>query len=73
MNVFSSDIDECAGKPCAPNGRCIDGVNSYTCECDAGYTGKHCEKSKRSLLALFHLSKNQTRKLESWPKPLTTL
>jgi Notch-like protein len=42
------DIDECSGKPCEPNGKCIDGVNSYTCECDAGYTGKHCETSKRN-------------------------
>ena len=43
-----SDIDECVSKPCDPNGKCIDGVNSYTCQCDAGYTGKYCEESKRN-------------------------
>ena len=48
-----SDIDECASKPCDPNGQCIDGVNSYTCECNAGYTGKHCEKSKRECRTCF--------------------
>lgn len=40
-----TDIDDCAGNQCKPNGKCIDGVNSYRCECDPGYTGKHCEKS----------------------------
>ena len=50
MNVLFLDIDDCADKPCDPNGKCVDGVNSYTCDCDAGYTGKHCEISKRNLL-----------------------
>ncbi|XP_028392609.1 fibropellin-3-like [Dendronephthya gigantea] len=41
---MSSDyIDECGSLPCRPNGKCIDGVNSYTCQCNAGYKGKHCE------------------------------
>ena len=45
--TFIADIDDCASKPCQPNGRCIDGVNNYTCKCDPGYTGKHCEKGKQ--------------------------
>ena len=37
------DIDECNSDPCAHNGSCIDGVNSFTCSCVEGYTGLGCE------------------------------
>ena len=42
MNV-SSDIDECSSSPCGNNGNCTDEVNSYSCQCDAGYNGTHCD------------------------------
>ncbi|XP_056011712.1 protein crumbs-like isoform X4 [Ostrea edulis] len=38
------NIDECAVKPCV-NGECIDGVNSFTCNCTgSGYTGSTCNE-----------------------------
>ena len=37
------DIDECSSNPCAHNGTCIDGVNSFNCSCVEGYTGHDCE------------------------------
>ena len=40
------DVDDCSPNPCV-NGQCIDGVNSYECECTPGYRGKNCETSKR--------------------------
>ena len=40
---FSSDIDECASSPCQNGGTCIDGINSYTCNCVPGHTGDNCE------------------------------
>lgn len=24
-------------------GRCIDGLNNYTCSCDPGYVGRNCD------------------------------
>ena len=39
------DVDDCAANPCV-NGKCIDGVNSYQCECISGYGGTNCETSK---------------------------
>ena len=39
--VFCLDIDDCAGVSCN-NGTCVDGVNEYTCNCNSGYTGEHC-------------------------------
>jgi hypothetical protein len=35
--------NECEENPCKNGGTCIDGINSYTCECPAGYTGTNCE------------------------------
>ncbi|WAR08688.1 FBP1-like protein, partial [Mya arenaria] len=38
-----SDIDECASVTCQNGGACVDGVNFFTCNCLAGYTGSTCE------------------------------
>lgn len=34
--------DDCLGKDCR-NGHCVDGVHSYSCSCNEGYTGTSCE------------------------------
>ena len=41
--ILPPDIDECASSPCQNGGTCTDSVNSYTCNCDAGYSGDNCE------------------------------
>ena len=38
-----ANIDECSSGPCLNGGTCQDGVNAYTCDCDAGYDGTQCE------------------------------
>ena len=40
------DINECESRPCMNNGTCIDGLNNYNCQCEAGYTGLNCEIGK---------------------------
>ena len=42
MVCIFPDIDECHSDPCAHNGTCIDGVNSFTCSCAEGYMGLNC-------------------------------
>ena len=42
------NIDEClanggAGQTCKNNGTCIDGINTFTCDCQPGFTGTLCE------------------------------
>ena len=44
---FFLDIDECASGPCQNSVGCNDQVNSYTCNCQPGWTGIHCETSKK--------------------------
>jgi len=40
-----SKVDFCAGtNPCQNDGKCSSGIGDYTCECNAGYGGKNCEK-----------------------------
>lgn len=39
-----TNINECAGNPCANGSTCRDSINDYTCICPPGYTGRHCDK-----------------------------
>ena len=41
---FYADIDDCVNRTCDNGGSCVDGVNTYLCNCVAGYTGAHCER-----------------------------
>ena len=36
--------NDCKEETCSGNGRCIDGLNSFTCNCNSGYTGTICEE-----------------------------
>ena len=33
------NIDDCGGHLCQNNAQCIDGINTYTCQCQPGFTG----------------------------------
>ncbi|CAN9498312.1 unnamed protein product [Ophioblennius macclurei] len=37
------DGDACESRPCVHNGRCKDGIGTYTCYCQEGYQGFNCE------------------------------
>lgn len=36
------EIDECLEADCPENSVCVDGINSFTCECLGGYSGENC-------------------------------
>ncbi|CAG2256339.1 unnamed protein product [Mytilus edulis] len=38
-----SSIDDCLGIECLNNGKCVDFPGSYTCKCEEGFEGEHCE------------------------------
>lgn len=46
------NINECAGVNCSGNGVCVDGINSFTCDCDAGFRGTLCAEGKRKLMPI---------------------
>lgn len=35
-----NNIDDCPGHQCANGGTCMDGVNTYNCQCPPEWTGK---------------------------------
>lgn len=41
--VQKTDVDECASVPCMNGGSCVDGIDSYSCVCAAGYSGILCQ------------------------------
>ena len=41
-----TDIFDCDPLPCQNGGICIDGVDSYFCQCPKRYVGVNCEESK---------------------------
>ena len=43
MLYLIADIDDCVNHACENGGSCVDGVNSYSCNCLVGYTGDRCE------------------------------
>lgn len=49
-----SDIGECVSSPCV-HGTCTDQLNSYTCQCQPGYTGTNCDIGKVNFI---FISKN---------------
>ena len=36
-------VDNCVGVNCSGNGLCVNGVDSFMCNCSAGYNGSECE------------------------------
>ena len=39
-----NNIDDCPGHLCQNGGKCIDGINTYTCECPLEWSGKYCSE-----------------------------
>ena len=38
-------VDSCKSQPCGLNAKCtVDSVGSYSCTCDRGYIGTHCDQ-----------------------------
>ena len=42
------DVNECASHPCQNGGTCTHGVNSFICQCPAGFGGPTCETGERN-------------------------
>jgi uncharacterized membrane protein len=43
----ATDIDECAARPCANGGRCIDGEAAFTCDCSGlAFAGPRCSEAR---------------------------
>lgn len=52
-----TDVDECKDMPCLNNALCVQGAGSFTCVCNAGYTGVLCETGERGFLFLSQCGK----------------
>ncbi|XP_052242373.1 fibropellin-1-like [Dreissena polymorpha] len=40
-----TEIDECQSSPCLNGGSCNNEVDRFTCTCDAGWNGTHCQQN----------------------------
>ena len=43
--ILVMDIDECDANLCLNGATCVDGTQSFECQCDEGYYGIRCEAS----------------------------
>jgi len=46
MLGFASDADDCAGRQCWKNSKCLDGIETHHCDCSTGFTGQNCSISE---------------------------
>ena len=63
--LYHADIDECNPNPCMNDGKCVDGANSFTCDCLHGFIGDSCSTSKCKLV---HCDHRDLRKYENIPQ-----
>lgn len=42
------EVNECASSPCKNNGKCLDLIDSFFCQCPKGFAGITCDNSKKS-------------------------
>ena len=45
--------DKCASSPCKNGGTCKDTAGGFTCTCQKGYKGKHCDQGTYSPFLFF--------------------
>ena len=58
-----TDIDECVSHQCGNGGSCVDGVNNYSCNCLAGFTGSHCETGMPVCCCIFVVAVTHWKKI----------
>ena len=46
-HLLFTDKDECDPNPCQNGGTCTDGIDSFTCSCEEGFTGITCQTGKQ--------------------------
>ena len=51
------NIDDCIVRngslPCLNGGVCLDGINSFRCQCPITHTGQRCQKGNPSFISCF--------------------
>ena len=73
----ATNINDCSPNPCQNGGACADGVNSYTCSCAAGYSGKYpgirIKESPAKNVSGHKVSKSDTmcQKVQNLPQNIT--
>ena len=51
---YCLDIDECEDNDHCKYGSCVNVEGSFTCNCDSGFTGLHCETGNLMLMLTFY-------------------
>lgn len=44
IGLLDLDEDECASSPCKNGGTCTETAGGFTCTCQKGFKGKHCDQ-----------------------------
>ena len=51
LDIDVVEFDECLNQPCSINGMCIDEIDQFSCQCQAGFSGKTCQHNINECLS----------------------
>ena len=63
--------DDCIGINCSTHGECVDGVNSFKCSCNPGYTGDTCDEGTNAKNPSFYPMKDVGNTTQNRSKSLS--
>ena len=55
LYMYISDVNECESNPCLNNGECVDGIDTFSCNCGPHFSGDNCGLCKWTRYCTYYI------------------